>query len=79
MKWTIRLVPPKPRAQLAEGLSVAVTLSDGTGRPRSYLARSGQAMGFSRRRSPQSRVSPTGALMSARRPCLADGEETRSP
>jgi hypothetical protein len=39
VKWTIRLVPPKPRAQLAPGLSVAVTLADGTGRPRSHQAR----------------------------------------
>ncbi len=39
VKWTIRLVPPKPNAQLARGLSVAVTLSDGAGRPRIYQAR----------------------------------------
>ncbi len=45
VKWTIRLVPPKPRATLAEGLSVAVTLSDGTGRPRSLSAqRSGDGI-----------------------------------
>jgi hypothetical protein len=39
LKWTIHLQPPTPRARLAEGLSVAATLSNGAGKPRTYLAR----------------------------------------
>ncbi len=39
VEWTIRLQPATPRAKLAEGLSVAVTLSNGKGTPRTYEAR----------------------------------------
>jgi hypothetical protein len=39
VNWTIRLQPTTPRAKLAQGLSVAVTLFDGAGSPRTFAAR----------------------------------------
>jgi hypothetical protein len=36
--WTIRVQPPTPVAKLPERLSVAVTIADGAGEPRSYTA-----------------------------------------
>jgi S1-C subfamily serine protease len=38
VKWPIRLRPPNPRARLAEGLSVVVTLSRGDGPRQTYTA-----------------------------------------
>jgi len=36
--WTIQLQPPMPQAKLPQGVSVAVTIADGPGKSRSFIA-----------------------------------------